>query len=111
VWTFSFLCQEVILAWLRLRSGSIWTASLAHAGNNMVLSLLTGALLTGAHGLGQTAVTALAIGPLGAVCAAIVLTREFHRPEPATDSAPSDTGPASSLKTAGAVRPARRRSE
>ncbi|MEW1718640.1 CPBP family intramembrane glutamic endopeptidase [Streptomyces sp. NPDC093109] len=40
VWTVSFLFQEILLCWLYLRSGTIWTASLAHAGNNMVLSLL-----------------------------------------------------------------------
>ncbi len=42
LWTVSFLFQEVILSWLRMRSGSVWVASLAHAGNNMVLALLVG---------------------------------------------------------------------
>jgi membrane protease YdiL (CAAX protease family) len=45
IWTVSFLFQEVILSWLRLRTGSVWAASLAHAGNNMVLALLVGTAL------------------------------------------------------------------
>jgi membrane protease YdiL (CAAX protease family) len=45
VWTLSFMFQEMILTWLRLRSGSVWPASLAHAGNNMVLALLIGTAL------------------------------------------------------------------
>lgn len=45
VWTVSFMFQEMILTWLRLRSGSVWPASLAHAGNNMVLALLIGTAL------------------------------------------------------------------
>ncbi|WP_431772547.1 CPBP family glutamic-type intramembrane protease [Streptomyces cucumeris] len=52
VWTVMFLCQEVVLAWLYLRSGTVWVASLAHAGNNMVLFLLTGQLLTADDGRG-----------------------------------------------------------
>ncbi|MBL1100309.1 CPBP family intramembrane metalloprotease [Streptomyces sp. 205] len=52
VWTVCFLCQEVVLAWLYLRSGTVWVASLAHAGNNMVLFLLTGQLLTADDGHG-----------------------------------------------------------
>lgn len=45
IWTALFLFQEVILSWVRLRSGTVWTASLAHAGNNMVLFLLIGTAL------------------------------------------------------------------
>ena len=45
-WTAWILCQEVLLAWLRDRSGSVWPACLAHAGNNMVLAPLTGVLMT-----------------------------------------------------------------
>src|ERR1044072_7240259 len=65
VWTLSFQCQEAILAWLFVRSGTIWTASLAHAGNNMVLFLLTGQVLgSGDDGLGTVAVTLLTMIPL-----------------------------------------------
>jgi membrane protease YdiL (CAAX protease family) len=66
VWTVSFMLQEVILTWLRLRSGSVWTASLAHAGNNMVFALLIGTALGDDH---QIAGTLLGIVP----CAVIAL--------------------------------------
>ncbi|GLY79954.1 CPBP family intramembrane glutamic endopeptidase [Actinoallomurus iriomotensis] len=71
VWTMSFMFQEVVLAWLWARSGSVWAPSLAHAGNNMVLSLLTGELLSK---LGATATTLLMALPIGAVAAWILLT-------------------------------------
>ncbi|RNF78707.1 CPBP family intramembrane glutamic endopeptidase [Streptomyces botrytidirepellens] len=65
VWTLCFQFQEVILAWLFMRSGTIWTASLAHAGNNLVLFLLTGQLLSsGDDGLGTVGVTLLTMIPL-----------------------------------------------
>ncbi|MDW6065282.1 CPBP family intramembrane glutamic endopeptidase [Streptomyces sp. FXJ1.4098] len=68
VWTVSLLCQEVVLAWLYLRSGTVWVASLAHAGNNMVLFLLTGQLLSdGADGLGAIATMLLTTVPVAAL--------------------------------------------
>jgi membrane protease YdiL (CAAX protease family) len=76
VWTVSFVCQEVLLSWLRVRSGSVWTASLAHAGNNMVLALLVGFLLPDVDVL---AVTVLITVPL-AVLAAWVLATGRLRP-------------------------------
>jgi membrane protease YdiL (CAAX protease family) len=72
VWTMSFLCQEVILSWLRIRSGTVWTASLAHAGNNMVLSLITGFALAGSAD--ATTTTALMAVPLAVVASWIILT-------------------------------------
>ncbi|EXG80529.1 CPBP family glutamic-type intramembrane protease [Cryptosporangium arvum] len=45
-WTAWIMCQEVLLAWLRERSGSVWPACLAHAGNNMILAPLIGVLIT-----------------------------------------------------------------
>jgi membrane protease YdiL (CAAX protease family) len=82
VWTASFLCQEVVLTWLRLRSGSIWTTSVAHAGNNMTLSLLTGALLSGS--LGTTALTAIPAAPIMLAAGWILLTGRYR-------AAPSST--------------------
>ena len=49
-WTAWIMYQEVLLAWLRDRSGSVWPACLAHSGNNMVLAPLTTAMLFGADG-------------------------------------------------------------
>ncbi|GAA2269871.1 CPBP family intramembrane metalloprotease [Glycomyces scopariae] len=54
VWTVSFMFQEVILTWFRMRSGSVWAASLAHAGNNMVLALLVGTALGDDQPVAQT---------------------------------------------------------
>ncbi|MFE3525327.1 CPBP family intramembrane glutamic endopeptidase [Streptomyces sp. NPDC059161] len=71
-WTVSFLVQEVLLWWLYRRSGSVWVASLAHSGNNMVLFLLVGQLLgSPGAGLGDLATTVLptlAMAPLAVLC-------------------------------------------
>jgi membrane protease YdiL (CAAX protease family) len=78
LWTPTFFSLEVITSWLRLRSGSIWTASLGHAGNNMVLWLLVG--LTTDH-LGRhhdMLVMAIADVPL-AVAAGLVLATGRYR--------------------------------
>ncbi|MER7205762.1 CPBP family intramembrane glutamic endopeptidase [Streptosporangium sp. NPDC000239] len=65
IWTVSFQFQEILLGWLRQRSGSIWPSSLAHAGNNMVLFLLVGMLL-GKEGarFGGSATDLIVMGPL-----------------------------------------------
>ncbi|WP_229907722.1 CPBP family intramembrane glutamic endopeptidase [Amycolatopsis oliviviridis] len=76
VWTVSFVCQEILLSWLRVRSGSVWTASLAHAGNNMVLALLVGLLLAD---VSVTTVTVFTTIPM-AVLAAWVLATGRLRP-------------------------------
>ncbi|GAB3430100.1 CPBP family glutamic-type intramembrane protease [Flindersiella endophytica] len=73
VWTLSFQFQEIALAWLRTRSGSIWTTSVAHAGNNMVLSLLTGILLQDGGGLNVVTVMLVTMVPLAATSLCIVL--------------------------------------
>lgn len=87
IWTISFLFQEIILSWMRLRGGSIWPVSLAHAGNNMVLFLLTGLLLENG-GLGVIAVTVLATVPMVIVSVWIIATgRLNHRPEVAVERA------------------------
>ncbi|GAA2749995.1 CPBP family intramembrane glutamic endopeptidase [Kitasatospora cinereorecta] len=75
-WTASILCQEYLLAWLRARSGSIWPAALAHAGNNMVLSLLVGMLL-GSRGLDDVTLTLLPVPVL--VVAAYATLRGLRR--------------------------------
>lgn len=79
VWTGSFLLQEALLAWLFTRSRSIWPVSLAHAGNNMVLFLITGTLLgseggTGTGGgLGVTGVALMTVAPMAVACACTML--------------------------------------
>lgn len=61
LWTVWIMCQEILLAWLRERSGSIWPACLAHAGNNMILVPLTSAMLLGAGGLNDDSVQPLIV--------------------------------------------------
>ncbi|MFB7665955.1 CPBP family intramembrane glutamic endopeptidase [Kitasatospora sp. NPDC056138] len=78
-WTTSMLFQEFLLAWLRTRSRSIWPASLAHAGNNMVLSLLVG-LLLGGSGLDALALTLLPIP--GMALTVVWLLRSGRRSRP-----------------------------
>ncbi|MFC7328307.1 CPBP family intramembrane glutamic endopeptidase [Marinactinospora rubrisoli] len=74
VWTVSFLLQEIVLSWLWLNSGSVWTASLAHAGNNMVWSLLNTILLTEGGGVADFAVMVVGLVPLAALCGWIILS-------------------------------------
>ncbi|MFG3338539.1 CPBP family intramembrane glutamic endopeptidase [Glycomyces sp. NPDC048151] len=80
VWTVSFMLQEVILTWLRMRSGSVWTASLAHAGNNMVFALLIGTALGDGH---QIAGTLIGIVPCAVVAAWIVMSGRLAADRPA----------------------------
>jgi uncharacterized protein len=80
IWTISFLFQEIILSWLRLRSGSVWTASLAHAGNNMVLALLVGNAV-GADRVNTGAL--LGLVPMVAVALWLILTGRIAADRPA----------------------------
>lgn len=82
VWTASFMVQEVMLSWLRMRSGTIWTASLAHAGNNLVLSLLTATLLTSGEGgaIDAIVVTLIMLIPMAAISVWLVLTGRLAGP-------------------------------
>lgn len=79
IWTLSFQLQEIILTWLYLRSGSVWVASLAHAGNNMVLFLLLGQYLDQEAGLGPALPMLLSAIPMAAVCGWIAASR--RRPD------------------------------
>jgi membrane protease YdiL (CAAX protease family) len=81
VWTVSFMFQEVILTWFRMRSGSVWAASLAHAGNNMVLALLVGTALGDDSPVAQTLVGTV---PCVALAVWIILSGRLSadRPEP-----------------------------
>ncbi|MEV3938412.1 type II CAAX endopeptidase family protein [Glycomyces sp. NPDC049804] len=81
VWTVMFMLQEVILTWLRMRSGSVWTASLAHAGNNMIFAMLVGEAMADNTPDMQTLV---AVAPSAALAAWIVFSGRLaaDRPEP-----------------------------
>ncbi|WP_436776348.1 CPBP family intramembrane glutamic endopeptidase [Yinghuangia sp. YIM S09857] len=77
VWTLSFSLQEIILTWLYHRSRSVWVASLAHAGNNMVLFLILGDVLDHDNGMGPIAPMALALVPIALICAWIIIGRRL----------------------------------
>jgi membrane protease YdiL (CAAX protease family) len=69
---------SIIFGWLRLRTGSIWASSLAHAATNSVGGSLTVLLFAGGPGLifvGYLGI--LSWIPLGALCAWIVLTGQI----------------------------------
>ncbi|MFD2768077.1 CPBP family intramembrane glutamic endopeptidase [Micromonospora eburnea] len=68
-WTAWIMCQEIILAWLRSCSRSVWPACLAHAGNNLVLAPLTTALLLGPSGFGENGIQLLVVLVLATVAA------------------------------------------
>ncbi|MCP2163444.1 CPBP family intramembrane glutamic endopeptidase [Goodfellowiella coeruleoviolacea] len=89
VWTVSFCCQEILLATLYVHSGTVWVASLAHAGNNMVLSLLVGLLLGDGGGLDSTTLTWLPAVPMALLGGWIVLGRRLT---PRAAAAPAGTG-------------------
>lgn len=79
VWILSFQLQEIILMWLYQRSGSVWVASLAHAGNNLVLFLILGETLDKTAGLGTVTPMLLSLAPMGVICLWLVSTRRLPR--------------------------------
>jgi membrane protease YdiL (CAAX protease family) len=91
LWTVSFVFQEMILTWLRFRTGSVWAASLAHSGNNMVLALLVGNAL----GDGQYAQMLVGMVPIVAVALWLLLsgrlTSDAHMPQPQPVRQPETT--------------------
>ena len=64
----------IILAWLRLRTRSVWSSSLAHAGTNTVLATLSTALLVEGAKIDWAVNDLLQSVPLAAICAWIVLS-------------------------------------
>jgi len=74
----SAILLSIIFGWLRLRTGSIWSASLAHAATNATGASLTALLfLGGADLLWVGYLGVLSWIPLGAVCACIVLAGQL----------------------------------
>lgn len=71
---------SIIFGWLRLCTGSIWSASLAHAAFNSIGGAFTGLLFLGGADfalVGSSGI--LAWIPLGAVCVWIVFTGQLQR--------------------------------
>jgi uncharacterized protein len=70
---------SIIFGWLRLRTGSIWSASLAHAAFNSIGGTFTGLLFLGGADfalVGSNGI--LAWIPLGVVCVWIVFTGQLQ---------------------------------
>jgi len=69
---------SIILGWLRLRTGSIWTASLAHAATNAIGGSLTLLLFMGGPNWPLVGYPGLLSWiPLGAFCAWIIFTGQL----------------------------------
>jgi membrane protease YdiL (CAAX protease family) len=77
-WTPLLITQAIILAWLFLRSGSVWVPCLAHAGNNLIIGTLSFPLLVEGGGLDPSTVELLELIPLVALCAWILLTGQLR---------------------------------
>lgn len=78
-WTLIIMAQAIILAWLFARSGSVWVACLAHAGNNMIIGTLSSTWLAESAGLDSATVNLLQLVPYGAIAGWIVLTGQLRR--------------------------------
>jgi membrane protease YdiL (CAAX protease family) len=82
VFPISTTLVSIIFGWLRLRTGSIWASSLAHAATNVVGGSLTMLLFLGGPNLIFVSYLGiLSWIPLGTLCAWIVLTGQL-KPEP-----------------------------
>lgn len=86
VFPISTVLLSIIFGWLRLRTGSVWSASLAHAATNSVGGSLTVLLFLGGPDLLFSSYLGL-LGwiPLGAVCLWIILTGRL-KPERVSNS-------------------------
>jgi len=74
VFTVSVVLLSIVFGWLRLRSGSIWPVSLAHAGTNIIGQILMMLFAGGANFIFFSYLGILGWLPLGGVCAWIVVT-------------------------------------
>jgi len=78
VFTVSTIMLSIIFGWLRTRTGSIWSASLAHSATNAVGGSLTLLLFTGGpNWIFVSYVGVLGWVPLEILCAWIVLTGQL----------------------------------
>ena len=85
VFPVSTIMLSIIFGWLRLKTGSIWSSSIAHGATNNFGASLTFLLFVG--GPNFTFVSYLGILswiPLGALCAWILLTKQLNTTTQAT---------------------------
>ena len=78
VFTVSTIMLSIIFGWLRIRTGSIWPASLAHSATNAVGGSLTLLLFTGGpNWIFVSYVGILGWVPLGILCSWIILSGQL----------------------------------
>ena len=78
VFTVSAIMLSIIFGWLRIKTGSIWSASLGHSATNAIGGSLTLLLFIGApNWILVSYVGILAWIPLAILCAWIILTRQL----------------------------------
>ena len=86
IFTITAILLSIIFGWLRLRTGSIWSASLGHAATNTIGAGLMLLLFVGApNWIFVSYVGILAWIPLGILCIWIVLTGQL-KPDDQTQS-------------------------
>jgi uncharacterized protein len=78
-WTLHAVLLAIVLAWLFVRSRSVWVPCLAHAGNNLVIGAISGTLLMDGAGLDPAIVDLLDIIPLAVIAGWIVLSGQLNR--------------------------------
>lgn len=71
MFTITVIAMSFILAWLRLRSGSIWPAVLLHASSNLLVQNLFDPLTK------QTGITRYVVGETGVLMAVVILVFAF----------------------------------
>lgn len=79
IWTVFFVLQQIPLSWLYLASKTVWVPSLAHAGNNMVIGLITELLLVEHGDLDNVSVMFVLSVPLGIAALFMVRGRLLGR--------------------------------
>ena len=79
--TITFILHSIIFGWLRVKTGSIWAPSLAHATANTVggtyISVLFGGLWNDPNWIFVSFIGILAWIPLGILCGWIVMTSQL----------------------------------
>ncbi len=79
VFTISAIVLSIVFGWLRVRTGSIWAASLGHSATNVIGGSLTLLLFWGEpNWIFVSYVGILGWLPLGILCAWIILTGQLR---------------------------------
>ena len=82
IFTVTAIMLSIIFGWLRVRTGSIWAASLGHSATNTIGGSLTLLLFVGApNWIFVSYVGILGWIPLGILCAWIILTGQLGNPK------------------------------